>query len=490
MIPMKRFRKYTVGSIMGIVALLSSSCNDWLDINVDPDRILEAPIAEQLTSLTVAAGFASGSDLNRYTALIMQQYSGQSNGPETQTQQAEKYQISPTDQNNAFSLLYATILNSAENIIRQAGSESPHYSGVAKLIKAYYFQVAVDIWGDLPYSETQQMVDNLNPAYEDDASIYSNLITLIDEGLAEINASSSVFSPGTNSQIYPGDFATSRDKWIKFANTLKLRLFLHYSEVDAAFATQQINTLINSGATFFEGNSDNFLVNFLATSGGQSPIHQFEVSRAGYLVANNTIVSLMNSKADPRRAFYFTDFPAGSGEYVGSIGGAPNSQNYSKFHTYLRGPLGGTGYTGQAPVRMLTFAEYNFIRAEAALRFGSPGNAQEFFTAGIRASLTDAGVSEANIAAYLGANGTLSGTSSEQLKQIIEEKYVANFGVIVEPWTDWRRTGYPEIQRPSNAIFDYIPRSLFYPQSEDDNNNSFPGQKPGMDVRVFWDVRQ
>lgn len=470
--------------------LTATSCEKWLDINKDPDNILNAPISLQLSSMTVSTGFAAGSDLNRYTSLISQQYSGQSTGGETQTQQYEKYQISPTDANNAFSLLFATILNTAENIIKASGTESPHYSGVAKLLKAYIYQISVDTWGDLPYDEAQQTSANLNPAYQDDKEIYSRLIALIDEGIAEVNATTSEQSPGTNSQIYSGTFSASKDKWVKFANTLKLRLLLHYSEADPGFATQQINALVSSGARFFEANTDNFQVNFLAEQGRQNPIHQFEVSRAGYLVANNTIVSLMNAKADPRRSTYFTEYPAGSGQYLGAIGGSPASQNYSKFHTYFRGAQSGSSYTGQAPMRMLTFAEYNFIRAEAALRFGSPGNAEEFFKAGIRASMADAGVAAAAIDDYIKENGTLTGSNDAKLKQIIEEKFVANFGIAVEPWTDWRRTGYPAIQVPANAIYPNTPRSLFYPQSEDDNNRSFPGQKPNLDVRVFWDTRK
>ena len=138
---------------------------------------------------------------------------------------------------------------------------------------------------------------------------------------------------------------------------------------------------------------------------------------------------------------------------------------------------------------MLTFAEYNFIRAEAALRFASPGSAQTFFEAGIRASMESAGVAAADITTYLAANGTLSGSAAQQLEQIINEKYVANYGVVMEPWTDFRRTGYPALTLPSNAIVPYFPRSLFYPQSELDLNPENVTQKKDMSVRVFWDKR-
>jgi len=486
---MKKLKYIVKASLLVIGILTTSSCEKFYDINQDPDAILEAPIDQQLTSLTVNIGFYAGSDVNRISSILVQQYSGQSSGTENLTQLYEKYQILGTDQNNAWSSMYATILNDAENIITQASSTgSPHYSGVAKILKAYAYQISVDIWGDIPFSEAQKLTENTQPKYDSSEQIYAALITLLDEGITEINAAASNKSPGINSTIYPGTFSTTRANWIKFANTLKLRLYLHYSEKDPAFAKTQIDQLVNSGAPLFASNADNFQMTFINAANAKNPIDQYSTARAGYLVANDRLVSLMNGKADPRRQFYFTQFPLGSGLYKGSVGGAPASQDYSKLHAYLRG-YSGTAYTGDAPVRMLTFAEYNFIRAEAALRFSSPGVAQTFYTAGITASMQSAGVAADDITTYLAANGTLSGTPAQQLEQIITEKYIASYGVVVEPWTDWRRTGYPALTIPANAVINFLPRSLYYPQSEIDLNPNAK-QKASMDVRVFWDTRQ
>jgi hypothetical protein len=104
--------------------------------------------------------------------------------------------------------------------------------------------------------------------------------------------------------------------------------------------------------------------------------------------------------------------------------------------------------------------------------------------------MQEAGVSAANITTYLAANGILAGTNAQKLKQIIEEKYVALFGVAVEPWTDFRRTGYPALVPPSNKMTSVttIPRSLFLPQSEIDLNPNAPAQKPAdLQSKVFWD---
>ena len=482
--------KNKIVSALFIVAFLVSGC-EFGDTNVDPSSVVSAPINQQLTSLTVNVGFLAGSDLNRFSSLMMQQYSGQTVGATTQTQFYEQFQIVGSDLNNVWSSIYATVLNDAENVINGAtASNSPHYSGVAKILKAYTYQLAVDTWGSIPYSDTQKLAANVKPKYDLDESIYTDLISLLDQGIAEVNAPTSTISPGTNSTIFPGAFSSTKNNWIKFANTLKLRIFLHYSEKNPSFAKSQIDALVNSNAPFMASNLDSFQMNFVDAANARNPIDQFETNRAGNLVANAKLVNMMNGKTDPRRQFYFTQFPAGSGLYVGAVSGAPAGPgNYSKFHTYLRGAITGLVYTGSAPIRMLTFAEYNFIRAEASLRFASPGDADVFYKAGITASMQAAGVAAADITTYLAANGTLTGTNAQKLEQLITEKFVANYGVVLEPWSDWRRTGYPALTLPSNAVTTFIPRSLFYPQSEIDLNPENVTQKVGMSVKVFWDTR-
>jgi len=493
-------------SLVFLVGL--SSCKKYLDINKDPDRIAEtaAPIALLLTNVTVNTGFHSGSDLNRYSNIIMQQYSGQTTGGESQTQQYEKYLIQSADVNNMWSSFYATMLNDIEIIIRLATTQNaPYYRGVAKLLKAYNYHHLVDAYGNVPFSEAQQTSANPSPKFDNGSAIYTSLITMIDEALADLNGPTIGLVPGNNSTIYTGAFATRRANWIRFGNTLKLRLLLRYSKSDKAECVKKITTLVNqSGVSFFAANTDNFEMPFFNVTDRQNPIDQFEMRRTNNLFPNKFLVDMMNTSADPRRANYFTPFPFTSTNYVGAASGDPQSQNYSRFHTYLRGagtggtptsngalnPLpaqGGITYTGDQVVRMLTFAEYNFMRAEAAV-YGAPGDAQAFFQAGITASMQSAGVSAANIATYIAANGTLTGTEAQRISRIISEKYVANYGVMQENWTDWRRTGFPAIAMVSNAVTTAIPRSLPYPQSEIDANKNAPAQKPNLLVRVFWDT--
>ncbi len=560
----------------GIVGI--SSCKKFLDINKDPDRLPDSnsPIAQLLTSAQVNLGFEGGSDLFRFSTVIMQQMSGLASQP-NQTFEYYRYNITGTDQNNVWSSIHASTLSDIELIIKQGGA-SPYYTGIAKILKAYEYAKTVDVWGDVPYTEAQQLTVNLQPAYDDDATIYPKLITLLNDAVNELNAPSSLLTPGTNSVMYTGTFATIRANWIKLANTLRLRLLLHYSKINPTFCVAQITALVNTPLiTFMASNADSYQMAFYDVANQRNPISAFEVSRPNYLFADAAMVNLMTSKGDPRRPYYFTSFPyqgiqlpitlstsaatvagnvltfsstistatpggpaaanmvvagvnippntiatavtattitlsnnvTGGGVASGaSIVVAPNtfttvsaaappgtpSNNYSRIHTFLRGAVTAGAappftYSGAAVQRMLPFAEYNFIRAEAAL-MGAPGSAQAFFTAGITASMQEVGVSALQIADYLVANGTLTGTNANMLRQIIEEKYIALFGVIVEPWVDWRRTGYPGLSIPTNAIngVTSVPRTLFYPQSEIDFNPKCPGQKGlSLQDRVFWD---
>jgi len=576
--------KYFGSIVVALTAIFFlGSCKKFLDINRDPNNIPadNAPLAQQLTASQINLAFEGGSDLFRYAALIMQQMSGESSNP-NQTWFYYRYIISGTDVNNAWGAAFAAAngtagtLKDLQIIINTATANgSPYYSGICKILKAYEYGLLVDAWGNIPFTEAEQLVDNTSPHYDDASTIYPKLVALLTEGVADLNQPSSLLTPGVNSMFYTNaNFSTAKTQWIKLANTLKFRLLLHYSKKDPAYTVSQITALINSGASFFASNADNLQMTFNDAANQRNPISQFEVSRKDYLFADSFMVTLMNSKNDPRRPYYFTSFPyqnlslpftlatsaASSGTTLTflststtnasvSVGlgvtgvnvvpgttvtavtsttvtlsnallntgaasgativfspskfkGVPNTNpngiaqnfNFSRVHTFLRGDVtAGSAppftYSGKAAQRMFSFAEYNFIRAEAAL-MGAPGDAQAFFTAGITASMLEVGVNPVAVADYLSYNGTLAGTNAQKLQQIIEEKYVALFGVSMEPWSDYRRTGYPVIVPPAdkNPQVTAVPRSLLYPQNEVDRNTNFPGQKTAdMQTKVFWD---
>jgi hypothetical protein len=137
---------------------------------------------------------------------------------------------------------------------------------------------------------------------------------------------------------------------------------------------------------------------------------------------------------------------------------------------------------------MFTFAEQNFILAEYYARTNNLMLANQFHRAGITASMDMAGVVAATRDAYLAASPSATLTTANAIRNIIEEKYVANFGVPMEPWTDWRRTGFPAIIPTQGAAFPQVPRVLPYSDLERVAN---PRNTPARDdltaPAIFWD---
>lgn len=500
--------------------LSGTSCNNYFEVNTSPNLAATAPATLLLTSAEGMLGFATGGEVGRFSLLFAQQIAAQ-NG--RQTEAWDIYNVQSTEVNGLFRTnLYAGALADLEEIIKKdPASTHPAFFGIAKTLKAYSYSVITDLWGDVPFSEALQGTNNAQPKADNSREIYNGLIRLLDDAIADLNKTSSLTAPSTADYVYGGN----AQRWIRLANTLKLRLYLHMLNSGAVTA-EAVNAFVrtteaSSTAGFMTANADDFQQRFETTANRQNPVHQFILTRTDDICTSATMVNLMNSKADPRRSVYFTPAPfspallttpptSTTGGYLGLANGTGGNQvrnTLSRLHTYVRGALttpaasipagptlGVTGlaYDGTAPVQMLTFAEYNFIRAELALRYGGPGNAQEFFQRGITASFTDAGLT-AQAPAYIARMGTLSGSPDAQLQQIIEEKYIANFMVPLEPWNDWRRTGFPALSRIPAAVNPAnggrVPRALPYPQQEVDANPNIKQRTNLSERPVFWDTR-
>lgn len=519
---MKNSRYIKIIALM-LAIFSATSCNDFLDNNKSPNLTLSNPPNLILPSIEAELGFRMGSDLLRYGGLWAQQIAAQ-NG--RQTEAYDLFVVVPSDVNGVWRTgFYAGFLKDIEEVLAaDPASTHPHYFGMCKIMKAFGYSILVDFWGDVPFSEAMKGNANVQPKADDDAVIYPQLIALLDAGIADMKQTSGLRAPAADDYFYGGN-AT---RWIRLANSIKLRLYLHLANLPS-FNTSAINTFISNtpAIEFMTAVEDDFQLRTDVLAGRQNPTHQFIVSRTDDICTSATIINLMNSKSDPRRATYFTPFPfsptllatppTGTTGYAGLANGTSNfglTNALSRLHTFVRGAVtsttipagpnlavGGLAYNGQAPVNILTFAEYNFIRAELALRYGAPGSAQTFYQEGIKASFLDAGLTTGQAAAYLlTPAGTLTGTPAQQLQELIEEKYVANFLVTGEPYSDWRRTGFPILStvpanlNPGNA--GVVPRVLPYPQQETDANPNLKALQEARatnlsdpSVRVFWDVR-
>ncbi len=498
-------KKFSLYTSITLTLLIAVSCADFLDVNTDPTRLKSIPVPLVLTSVEVSTGFHQGSNLFQYSSLFMQQATG--NGVTgNQMRTYDQYVVTNTDVNSTWSNFYSETLADLAYIRQKTYKEgNPQYGGIAKILQAFAFSTLVSAWGDIPYKEALKGVANPQPKYDNSKEVYDSLFILIDSGIADLSKPNAL-AVGSDDFIYGGDMT----KWERFANTLKLRLALHYAKEDAGV---KLKNLISSNPKFMTSNQDNFQLTFENATNRQNPYQQFEVLRQDQYWPGEFMVTMMNSKNDPRRTTYFTPTPypatfpytpSVTDTYVGFAPGANQSVAASRIGTYLRGAVtadnlirtggnltaGSLTYTGTAPVKMLTFAEYNFIRAEAALIYGANGSANQFFADGINASMSDAGLTGAALAAVSGYV-TAQTTPPLTLQAIIEEKYIANYGVAMEPWTDWRRTGFPAIPVSPAAVTqgnNTIPRILIYPLSETQTNAANLPSRASLTVKgVFWD---
>lgn len=439
---------------MGLV--MTTSCSkDWLeDYKVDPTRPTDVTEDVLLTSAQAYYAMASGDVIPRLTSIFMQQMTG----TDRQSLAHNRYaQIGESDFNTPWGdLSYAGGMYDLNLIIGKTSGDSPHYSGVAKIMMAAYLGNMTDCFGDIPYSQAFQGEDNLQPVFDSQEDIYNSIFTLLDEGIAECGASNSVRSPGSDDLLYGGDM----DSWVKFAYGLKARYLNHLSETAAYNAADVIAACDNS----FTG-GDDALFNFGTSANQANPWYQFtQVDRNGYMSQFGYMYDQMANMSDPRIDLYKD---ASDSTLMVFWGGSATS-----------------------PQPWMTNFELLFIRAEAEQRSGVDPTAT--LVAAISENMDFVGVAAADRDAYV------AGIAGADLQKVMEEKYVAMFSQS-ESWTDWRRTGFPALSVYPDANLGEIPRRLPYPQDEYLYNasnvpmplTSTPDEKFGTDAArtyaLWWD---
>jgi hypothetical protein len=483
-------------SIVSVALLWSSGCEEFLDVNETPNNPLSVTPGVLLPSVLAGAAFANANELNRFTATVVQYNYGAAGGPSDY----DIYNIDGTDFNNQWEgEIYGGALINAKKCIEAAREVNGNaYIGISKIIQAYVFALATDFWGEIPYSEAllgdssiiQPDLDPQELIYlggEVDGRSVQSLFDLTREGLAFLNMEEGPVVPSEDDLVYGGDI----DLWKRAGNSLLLKLAMQLSEAAPERAQQEIQAVVSQGAVYIVDNAQDMDVNFGGSVGSQSPIHTYtNVSLfQNDMALSSRFQARLEALNDPRLPIFYTQT---EGAFVsfenGFRGSLPNPATYSQFNSYVTGP------NGEGPVRLLTNFQTKFILAEAALRFGitSAGTAQELYQAGIRASMQLAGLTTAQIDTYFANNPTvvtLSGDSENQLRQIIEQKYIAFTGYGYEPWNDYRRTGYPELPLSigSQGIDGTIPLRVLYTAETITNNANVPNPPPPSNVPVWWD---
>ena len=532
-------------SILTLSMLVLASCSNFLDINEDPNNPREATLSFVLPSVQVnmagALGAATGG-LGNFTSLYIHHTVQRGTQQNDYAFQGDDFGVS-----TPWRLLNTFALNDLEQMLVQAEElQAGPYLGVGKIMKAYMYSIMVDMWGDVPFSEAQQGAENLFPKFDDGQQVYNSVFALLDEGIADLAAESS-FAPGSDDLIYGGDL----DKWRKFANTLKLKM---YTQVRLAQdVSAEVAKLISEDGLI--GPGDDFQMQYGTSSAPENRNLGYaqEYAAGGafnyispyffeIMKGDNTFFdeNIYKDIEDPRIPYYFyNQLPDGATDadaenpcsYCPSRSGTPflsiwmfsfnidpnegfdqsSSQTVMGLYPiggrYDDGQGGAVNFNGAAdtPQRLLTYYARKYLEAELAITGVTDGDARALLEEAIRASFDKVdeiaaaasapALVEEDVEAYIAAvlERYDAADAEGKLEHIMTQKWIATYGFGVDAYTDYRRTGYPKLHDPNTdnlnvtASARLYPLAFPYPQSELNRNPNAPGQRNITTDGVFWD---
>jgi hypothetical protein len=499
---MKNIHQYMLAGLLGSLLALTACEKDWLDVNVDPENPTSSTAALTLPSGIAVAAYTLGNQL-QFTGNFWAQHWTESYAA-SQYENLDRYQVTANEYDRPWQYLYAGTLEDFAFVSRTtADGDSSNYGAIADILSAYTFQVLVDGFDQIPFSKALQGNNNLFPEYDKGEDVYTGLIPIIDGALAKIKPEG--LRPGPEDYIFKGNM----ENWIRFANTLKLKIYLRQIYARPEVARAGIAKLYADGAPFLEA-GQMAAVPFADITANRNPFTQTETTFSGgvNVVASNTVMNFLKATGDPRIDAFFKRATAApnTGNHEGINQGRKGLANppltpvnaFSKPSDAVVGPA--------APVPFITDAESYFLQAEAALRglaTGAGNSPEALYEKGIAASFARFGMTvpanfmaleQVSLAAVTTlVDGTPAADPAEaRLDRLITQKWVSMSGSQgFEAWTEIRRTGYPSLIKPSlssvlppGAIANRLP----FASSEEVRNANTPPQE-NLEKPVWWDKR-
>jgi hypothetical protein len=494
--------------------VLFNSCESTLDVNqteisattdgVAPDLLLAGAISAPRASFEVTTG--------EMGSLFMNQWGGDINNVTGGFQ--DEYRLNFTQNYGLASATWNNLYRGSgtfQAIINFEDANYGNHKAISRIMKSFYVQYLVDIFGNVPYSQALQFGDNFTPAYDDAQTIYRDLIVQLDAAIATLNNSADYLPVGAEDTVFNGDSSS----WIQAANTIKLRILLRQSELagtDSATATylnEQFAALdknflstdatINPGFILGAGQQNPFWNNYGQDSDGIDTFDNDFITPSFYMAeflkgadTDPDGGGTQTGVPDPRLTRLFAPSPT-NGLVVGVPQGATNAQVASDIELSELGP--GLLAAPSQNSYFISAAESFFLQAEAIERGYMTGNAQAMFESGITASFNLLGIPGSAAGYIAGSAGTnLIGWtgSANKIEAIMTQKWIALCGVnAVESWIDYTKTGFPDVPLPSIAEQTSRPNRMLYPASEFSTNSANVPNQPASEAfttKIFWDV--
>lgn len=530
-------KKYINLSLAGVLMLFMTGCKKFIDVNTN---LNSATSTKSQFVFSGALGTSYRNQVGTNLMIIPGNWVGFYAHSTSFTGGGNEKQYTFTEADfNAFDAIYDNLADYQYVKDHAAADGVKQWVAPADIMQCYMFQDLVDLYGSVPYSQAFKGIANLAPTYDNDKTIYEDLVKRLDTSMANIAAATWPTATDVTAQdVY---FQGNKDKWIRFANTLKLRILMRQSFMPGrdSYITTNINNtlsrgfllenvLVSPGYQNVSGKLNPFFANF-----GYNEINAVQ-SNYQYRKMNAVIINFLKATSDTLRLQSLAA-PRGTTPdsisnffqyYVGVPLGAA-----SAFNTGLVSPIGPFQIKqgqGTRPGIMMTLAEALELQAEAAFRYGiafAGGTAKQLYESGViahfrlcAATLQNAVTAIPGSAAtavadpiaqrYLARSVVIPGfaagvnsfdinwdNSPDKLRSILVQNWVAYCHVnALAAWSEYRKSyvspspSVPYSVRTTSLTSNPEPVRYLYPQTERfSNGNNIPNVNK-FTSKIFWDV--
>ncbi|WP_339810843.1 SusD/RagB family nutrient-binding outer membrane lipoprotein [uncultured Imperialibacter sp.] len=529
-----KINKIVVASIAIFFFAVSCDTDNLHDLNINPQALNEVNMNYLFTAAQLGSAAGGSAGDNRYIdwrtnigfcAYAIQQLANAGGG----IAPGDKYTDNVESFNAPWEFIYGDQLKNIAEILRQTGPDGfeagqrKNMREAARILRVFNFHRLTDYYGNIPYSDALQGIQGtFLPEYDDQQTIYLDLLKELDEATAALSASNPDEGFAAADLYYDGDIT----KWKKWGYSLMLRLAMRISNVDATTAATYVGKAVSGGV--FTSNDDNTWVPM--DLGPSEWTNQNGISRAFAAgdggqpsTLSKTLVDMLKgantgstADDDPRLSILSNGVDGDTDPLIQE--GMPNGLDQGTLDLYVgqTGANAGVLFSrinlilldDDDPYMLMNYAEVEFLLAEAAERgIGGVTGAAAHYNAGVRAAMQmyvpyaqgdEAAieamtVTDAQVDAYLAARPYTAGAAG--LEMIGNQMWISKFFNWWEAWSDWRRTGFPvltPVNYPNNVTDGTIPVRLKLPTHETAVNQAniqagatLPDQ---YTTKVWWDA--
>lgn len=451
-----------------VVCLMAVACKkEFQKINTNPNNLENADATTLLSNVLVNEFYNNafiawtlGNGYNQYMTYSQDYYNT-----------ATRYQ--PVSNEPYWTAMYQSARDA--NILYAAAKKqnNPLMQAAALTLRSYAFAQLTELWGDIPFKQALQGASAIyTPSYDAQQVVYTDAEAGI---LPSLKRADSLLK-NINAGILNGDllFNGNVTKWRTFINALRLRYLLRVS--GKMNVSSEMQSIVSDG-TIMQSDAQSTALDLPSTTPYNFPSLTERSGDFNVKYLNNTLYNAFVSTGDSGRlrSYFTVNANAAAGSFnFSNYGGMPlvinatNTQagNASHFNSYF------TAITNKGVIkaRIITYAEQEFILAEAALKGLIAGDANTYYQNGVIGAYQQVGLTASDAAKYLSNSNVAlqTGNATTALSQIITQKWIANINNGFEGWIEYKRTGFPQFDPGGSVNLNNgtIPNRFLYPNTE------------------------